>query len=397
MAVSPRSNDWICLLIFSLVISVQYVNSNPIPTPIIQDLDLLIPKTIIPGADEKGAVCLDGSPPAYHFSPGKDEDASNWLIYLAGGGWCTSNDTYSTHDLSVESCSSRMKRELGSTFNMAPFVFKGIFGINATFTKFYKWNRVIIRYCDGGSFAGDVEKPDPVTKLYYRGARIFQVVVDELMAKGMKDAKNVIFAGGSAGGLGVLVHCDRFTSRFPKGVRVKCLSDSSLFLIVKDPERAKYFKAVFSDIVALHQPNKSLPVECTSKMSPFECFQPKNLVQYVKSPLFIFHSAYDSFQVQNTFSMDLYRAIKNRSSISPTDMALLQDFKKQIISALPKPSATKGFIVTSNFGHSFASADYKKRMFADSKSKTIEDGFYNWFFDKHPINLIDPNNVPFMF
>nr|GMD87198.1 pectin acetylesterase 7-like [Ipomoea batatas] len=225
------STDWIILLIFSLVTFPQYVNPNSIPTPNPQ-AETLIPKTIIQSAIEKGAVCLDGSPPAYQFSPGKGEDASNWLIYLQGGGWCMSNDAYSTPDFSVQSCPNRAAGDLGSSLNITTFEFKGFYGTNEKNTYFYKWNRVVIRYCDGGSFAGDVENPDPVTKLYYRGARIFQVVVDELMAKGMKAAKNVIFAGGSAGGLGVLVHCDNFTSRFPKGVRVKCLSDSSLFLIV---------------------------------------------------------------------------------------------------------------------------------------------------------------------
>nr|GMC53139.1 pectin acetylesterase 7-like [Ipomoea batatas] len=254
-------------------LSVQYVNSDPIPQPAVQSVDDIIPKTIIQNATEKGAVCLDGSPAAYHFAPGKGEDARNWMIYLQGGGWCMSNGTYSTHDLSVESCPNRATRDMGSSFHMKPLPLKGIFGDVQAATYFYTWTRVIVRYCDGGSFAGNVDKPDPVTKLYYRGARIFQVVVDELMTKGLKDAKNVIFAGGSAGGLGVLVHCDRFTSLFPKGVRVKCLSDSSLFLIVKDPQHAKFFKAVFSDVVALHQPAKALPAECISKMSPFESIQ----------------------------------------------------------------------------------------------------------------------------
>lgn len=28
---------------------------------------------------------------------------------------------------------------------------------------FYNWNRVFVRYCDGSSFTGDVEKVDPVS------------------------------------------------------------------------------------------------------------------------------------------------------------------------------------------------------------------------------------------
>nr|GMD92254.1 pectin acetylesterase 8-like [Ipomoea batatas] len=104
-----------------------------------------------------------------------------------------SDGAYSTLDFSVESCSRRVAGDLGSSLNMAPLKFKGFFGTSANNTYFYKWNRVVIRYCDGWSFAGDVEKPDSVTKLSYRGARIFQVVAYELMVKGMKVAKNVTF------------------------------------------------------------------------------------------------------------------------------------------------------------------------------------------------------------
>jgi hypothetical protein len=99
---------------------------------------------------------------------------------------------------------------------------------------FYNWNKVKVRYCDGSSFTGDVEEVDPVssksrislfslktdgiirtlhllvyyfnthlrcfahlfpfvqtTKLHYRGARIWQAVMEDLLAKGMDKAENV--------------------------------------------------------------------------------------------------------------------------------------------------------------------------------------------------------------
>nr|GMD92253.1 pectin acetylesterase 8 [Ipomoea batatas] len=95
---------------------------------------------------------MDGSPPAYHFSPGKGEDASNWLIYLQGGGWC----------MSIKRCPDRAAGDLGSSLNITTLEFINFFGTNAYNTYFYKWNRVVIRYYDEGSFTGDVEKPDPV-------------------------------------------------------------------------------------------------------------------------------------------------------------------------------------------------------------------------------------------
>jgi len=29
-----------------------------------------------------GAVCLDGSPPVYHFSPGSGSGANNWVVHM---------------------------------------------------------------------------------------------------------------------------------------------------------------------------------------------------------------------------------------------------------------------------------------------------------------------------
>ncbi|VFQ66273.1 unnamed protein product [Cuscuta campestris] len=135
-------------------------------------------------------------------------------------------------------------------------VFQHFFGARSNDTYFYKWNRVIVRYCDGASFAGDADKPDPVTNLYYRGARIFRAAVRDLMARGMEDSSNVLLAGGSSG---VMIHCDGFRRMFSAGVRVKCLADSSLFLHVKDPVRAKFFDTVFGTMVGMQHPGGALP------------------------------------------------------------------------------------------------------------------------------------------
>jgi hypothetical protein len=40
--------------------------------------------------DERGAVCLDGSAPVIHFSPGRV--SNKWLIHHEGGDWCNFAD-----------------------------------------------------------------------------------------------------------------------------------------------------------------------------------------------------------------------------------------------------------------------------------------------------------------
>nr|XP_016433907.1 PREDICTED: pectin acetylesterase 11-like isoform X1 [Nicotiana tabacum]XP_016433908.1 PREDICTED: pectin acetylesterase 11-like isoform X1 [Nicotiana tabacum] len=95
---------------------------------------------------------------------------------------------------------------------------------------FYHWNGVRVRYCYVSSFTGDVEDVDPDTKLYYRGARIFRAIMNDLSRKGMQTAENAILRGTSAGGLATILNCDKFKSLLPNDVRVKCVADSGFFI-----------------------------------------------------------------------------------------------------------------------------------------------------------------------
>ncbi|KAJ1412442.1 Pectinacetylesterase/NOTUM [Sesbania bispinosa] len=197
-----------------------------------------IPLTLVENAVSKGAVCLDGSPPAYHLDKGYGEGNNSWIVHIEGGGWCES----------VTACLNRKDTYLGSSNRMTEQLgFYGYLSNDKHFNPdFYNWNRVKIRYCDGASLTGDVEKVDPKTKLYFRGARIFVAVIEELLAKGMKNAKNAILSGCSAGGLAAILNCDRFKALLPAGTTVKCVSDAGLskafasILYFKTQSRANY-------------------------------------------------------------------------------------------------------------------------------------------------------------
>ncbi|CAH9072572.1 unnamed protein product [Cuscuta epithymum] len=352
---------------------------------------------LIKSAIADGAVCLDGSPPAYNWDAGHGSSAHNWLVHLGGGGWCLNSTIYEHHkEAYAGSCIKRAETDIGSSFRMSDhYPFNGIFSDKKNDTYFYNWNRVIVRYCDGASFSGDVDQPDPETKLFYRGARIYKAVINELMAKGMKDAQNVILAGGSAGGIGAMIHCDHFRSLFHPSVNVKCYADSSFFLKLKDPKHAKYFKTVFGTVVELQQVAKALPAECISKRSAASCFFPKHLVKYIKTPIYFLNSAFDSYQIRTTFSERLHERIE-KHTVTPSDMKLLRSFRQQLINALPTPSATNGYVVTSQFGHSFGPKSLKVPMFPqNTKSKTLEEALVQWFFNEGRFHIVDPNDEPF--
>ncbi|XP_022942524.1 pectin acetylesterase 8-like [Cucurbita moschata] len=340
----------------------------------------------------KGAVCLDGSPPAYHLSEGLGAGVNNWLIQLEGGGWCSD----------VKTCVLRRDTRLGSSKAMATeLAFSGLLSNQREFNPdFYNWNRIKIRYCDGSSFTGDVEAVDPATNLHFRGARIFRAVIDDLLAKGMKNAKNAIISGCSAGGLGSILHCDTFKSLLPPTTKVKCVSDAGYFVNVKDVSGARHIEEFFSDIVATHGSARNLPVQCTSKMKPELCFFPQNVIQLVRTPIFIVNAAYDSWQVRNILVPgvadprhiwnDCKNDIKNCSSIQ---LETLQDFRDKFLNALNgfgHPSS-RGLFIDSCYAHCQTEMQ-ETWLRADSpeiSNTPIAKAIGDWFFDRSVFQKID--------
>lgn len=79
----------------------------------------------------------------------------------------------------------------------------------------YDWNKVLIPYCDGGSFAGNNESVSYVDvrgkmmPLYFRGFRNLNAVLDDLVANhGLGDVTDALVSGDSAGGLASYWHVD---------------------------------------------------------------------------------------------------------------------------------------------------------------------------------------------
>nr|XP_016499959.1 PREDICTED: pectin acetylesterase 8-like isoform X2 [Nicotiana tabacum] len=167
---------------------------------------------------------------------------------------------------------------------------------------FYNWNLVKIRYCDGSSYTGDIEEVDPDTNLHFRGERIFEAFMEYFLGKGMIYAKNAILSGTSAGGLGAILHCDKFRLFLPLTARVKCISDAGFFVNVKTISGEPHIEEMYKRVVALHGSAKNLPPSCTlfSLDNPSLCFFPQYAEQHIHTPIFIINSAYDSFQINNS-------------------------------------------------------------------------------------------------
>ncbi|KAI5437698.1 pectin acetylesterase 8 [Lathyrus oleraceus] len=378
---SKGLSQWLKLSLF-VVIVLLFIKAEADSAPI----------TFLQNAVAKGAVCLDGSPPAYHFVKGYGTGINNWLVHIEGGGWC--ND--------VTSCLDRKTTRLGSSKEMATSLpFSGILNDKKEFNPdFYNWNRIKVRYCDGSSFTGDVEEVDQKTQLHFRGARIFDAVMEDLLEKGMKNARNAVFSGCSAGGLTVLLHCDKFRALLPKDAKVKCLPDAGYFINAKDLSGEPHVEQFFNQIVTTHGSAKNLPKSCTSKLKPELCFFPQYFASEITTPIFVLNSPIDSWQIKNIFvtgNVDPKRYWRNcrqdLNKCTPDQLDRVEGYRAEFLKALSVigNSPSNGEFIDSCYLHCQTELQ-ELWQWSDSPSlanTTIAKAVADWFHDRKPFHQID--------
>ncbi|KAK1394696.1 Pectin acetylesterase [Heracleum sosnowskyi] len=353
--------------------------------------------TLIPSAVKNGAVCLDGSPPAYHIDRGVGDGAHKWLVHIEGGGWC---DT-------TENCLNRTKNifGLGSSKIMQAKNFTGLLADNQQLNPdFYNWNRVFVRYCDGASFTGN--SFDPVNQLHYKGAKVFSAIVKDLLGKGMSNATNALITGCSAGGLSAILNCDKFRSFLPTHTNVKCASDAGYFLHVKDVFGEYNYANFYDRIVKLHGSTKNLPRACTATMRPRSlCFYPQYVVPHIETPLFLINSAYDAYQIGfilapsiNNLPQSWERCKNDTTTCSQDQVEILKGFRSEFLGALPKlgNGTFRGMFISSCLAHcqSQLQLNWDSDPGFRLKDKTMAEALGNWTNGRSSVQIIDDNDVP---
>ncbi|TKY61638.1 Pectin acetylesterase 3 [Spatholobus suberectus] len=351
---------------------------------------LTVPLTLIQGAASKGAVCLDGTLPGYHFHPGFGSGANSWLIQLEGGGWCNT----------IRSCVFRKTTRRGSSKYMEKQLpFTGILSNKAEENPdFFNWNRVKVRYCDGASFSGDSQ--NEAAQLQFRGQKIWQAAMEELLSKGMQKANQALLSGCSAGGVASIIHCDEFQSLFPTSTKVKCLSDAGFFLDAVDVSGGHTLRNLFGGVVNLQEVQKNLPKSCLNQLDPTSCFFPQNLINHVQTPLFLLNAAYDAWQLQASLappSADPHGSWNdcksNHAHCNSSQIQFLQDFRNQMLNDVKGFSGTSqnGLFINSCFAH--CQSERQDTWFADDSplinNMPIAIAVGDWYFDRKTVKAID--------
>ncbi|XP_020420930.1 pectin acetylesterase 5 isoform X1 [Prunus persica] len=353
----------------------------------------LVDLTLLHNATRRGAVCLDGSLPGYHYQKGFGSGANSWVLYIEGGGWCNT----------IESCFWRREIHLGSSKHMGHRVhFTGILSPHqAQNPEFFNWNRVKVQYCDGASLAGHPDKElRNGTRLFFRGQLIWEALMDKFFSLGLSKAKQALLAGCSAGGLAALIHCDEFRGLLPKNVTVKCLADAGFFLDEKDVIENPTMRYFFHDVFILHGLRKSLHKDCIARKEPAECLFPKEIIKNIATPVFLLHSAYDFWQIQNILipeGSDLYhywqKCRLDIHNCNATQVEILKGYRRSLLKALKEFQKNKegGMFISSCFIHcqAWMTETWHAPTSPRINNKTIAESVGDWYFNRNASKKID--------
>ncbi|KAL6001800.1 hypothetical protein ACLOJK_041778 [Asimina triloba] len=275
---------------------------------------------------------------------------------------------------------------------------------------FYDWNKIKVRYCDGASFTGDVERVDPATKLHFRGARVFLAIIEDLMAKGMRYAKNALLSGCSAGGLTSTLHCDRFRSLMPMSTKVKCLADAGYFINAKDVSGAEHIRNFYDEVVATHSSFSSdlekniNTVKCNAVLlSPPGYSIASNLFISMKNSCFYLPS------IKNILAPGMadphghwHNCKEDINKCSASQLQTMQGYRLEFIRALVGVgTSSRGMFINSCYAHCQSemqetwlrsdspvlgkTVSYAVRAHCTTISKAVGD----WYLDRNPFKKID--------
>jgi len=216
---------------------------------------------------------------------------------LEGGGLCSHKDD----------CTERSTTDLGSSKNFANQIDLPAFQSSDEISNpdWYQANQVFIPYCTGDVHSGTrTETSDETFGFYFSGHHVVSSVVDDLKQnKGLDNADLIIFAGASAGGMGVITNVDYVASKLSNAKVLGVPIGGYIFAhenyqgdgAVIEPENAR--AQDFERDAELFQGfNSQRGSKCATELrnTSWECEIPTTNFLFVESPMFVIESQIDS-------------------------------------------------------------------------------------------------------
>ena len=233
-----------------------------------------LPKFTLADIDP-GAVCNDGTAAEYYLRANPASDL--WLVYLAGGAWCSSAEdcearwegrVYPNFDCRLPPGQTEQRCFMSNKDFPEQCSKSGIFDASPD-NPLAEANLVYIPYCSSDAFLGDMP-PSAEVPWHFRGQQIVLATIDALIrTHGLGDAlATLLFGGGSAGARGAMAWLDRVPHLLPESVRVLGFLDSP-YVIDEPPLPSSGYEPDFAEqarrVLALTGAEDMIFGECAEK------------------------------------------------------------------------------------------------------------------------------------
>ena len=250
------------------------------------------------------AVCNDGSPSGYFFSPSPSGSSAVWLVHQEGGGW-------------VFDASSAVGRNANLTSSKDWSTTLEIGGIFASSDpRLADANLVYAKYCTSDAWSGNIAADQVPFRFHFRGHQVVSALFTDLVQShglGSKPATALLYSGCSAGARGVLFNADRVaalvTSLIPRGnlARYGALLDSAFWVDIA-PFNASVvsFVAQTQRVYALANASASVSPSCQAAFpapEQWKCLFGGFAVPHLQSRYLLHAFLYDQFQITSDYGI----------------------------------------------------------------------------------------------
>ena len=220
------------------------------------------------------ARCMDDSIASYYIRLAGNNQ-SRWLIYFDGGWFCYSK----------ESCHFRQiySPKLMTANNLIEK--KSLTGI---FSSLKEYNIIYAPYCSSDLWSGSSNQT------HSHGYDIFQAIFDDLKSdQHFRKAKQIIFTGFSAGGLGLFLNLPNLLTKFSTKIDLRVIIDSGWF--IDYPGSINGISKINEGIAYW---NTQFPSSCQLKPQ-YRCFLGSEAIRLFPSrvSIFIIQSLFDQTQL----------------------------------------------------------------------------------------------------
>ncbi len=250
------------------------------------------------------AVCNDGTPSGYYYSPSPSASSAVWLVHQEGGGW-------------VFDASSAVRRNSNLTSSKewpATLEVGGIFASKDV--RLADANLVYAKYCTSDAWSGNIAADHVPFGFHFRGHQVVSALFTDLIRShglGSKPATALLYSGCSAGARGVLFNADRVvqlvTSLVPHGniARYGALLDSAFWVDIA-PFNASVVSFVTQTqlVYALANASASVSPSCQAAFpapEQWKCLFGEFAAPYLQSRYLLHAFLYDQFQLTSDYGI----------------------------------------------------------------------------------------------